>query len=68
MCALKKIELISKRLILSSTKTSEDPSLATKITLQKDMEKNFQGWEKAGILLPWGNTCHPMPPHNYTPF
>ena len=23
------------------------------------------GWQKDGILLPWGGICHPMPPHGY---
>ena len=52
---------------LSSIKISGDLSLAAKKRLQNTLETIFQGWQKAGFLLPRNGICHPMPPHGYGP-
>ena len=62
MCVQEKIELssMSLRPRLSSTKISGDFSLTTKIKQQQKLQKIFQGWQKAGILLSRDGSCHPM--------
>ena len=62
MCVQKKIEFssMSQRSSLSSTKFQE-----ISIWLKSKITINFQGWQKADILLHRGGICHPTPSHGY---
>ena len=61
MCVQEMIELISmsQRQRLSPTKISEDLSFAAKIK-QQQLQKNFPGVAKAGIMLHRVGICHSM--------
>ena len=43
------------------------PLLRKKKQQNRLQEHFFQGWQKAGALLPKGGSWHPVPPHGYGP-
>ena len=69
MCVQEKNEgfSMSQKPKLSSIKIAGDISLAAKKRQQGKVQKIFQGWQKAGFLLPRGSICLSMPSHGYWP-
>ena len=67
-CMQEKIEF----LVCTKTKVDLNQNLRRSLLGYNDKEvkklqENSRGWQKDGVLLPRGGSCHPMPPQGYGP-